>query len=518
MLGAPGVKPRAPRSVATSVTPPGAGRGVGRAPGGRLVYARLVTSRSSVVVFAVLAACSWACTRQNPDFCCTSLESCGAVGVTSLVPCNSAGSRPFCDDTGQFGPARTCIVDPSAPACSRDEDCTSPARPVCDTEDTGTCTGCQGSVDCARFGERDRCHPGTGACVACVDSTHCTEPTAPVCGDGGTCTACTADGQCASGLCDEASGACVDEAEIIHVDRGGGGTACTRATPCATFADGVAAITATRRWMRVGPGDYMEPTVTLDGRTVTIVAPSAGLRPSAFDQPVLQVLNASVVQIEGLRLFSAGGDGRADGLRCQAPASGRPRVTLIGVQIDSNAAFGIDASECDVRIERSRIIGNPGGGISIGAGSFHITNTFITDNGGNTPIGGVRLQDNDATSVFAFNTVADNFAANTVARALICTSTLPQRITSNILWGNAAPDQVSTTNCQLDHNLSNQSLSGSNNLMANPTFVSPSDFHLAPGSPGIDAADPEATLAVDFDGDTRPQGGGRDIGADEVAP
>jgi hypothetical protein len=41
------------------------------------------------------------------------------------------------------------------------------------------------------------------------------------------------------------------------------------------------------------------------------------------------------------------------------------------------------------------------------------------------------------------------------------------------------------------------------------------DFHLTTGSPAIDAADPAATDAVDFEGTARPQGAGRDIGAFE---
>jgi hypothetical protein len=62
---------------------------------------------------------------------------------------------------------------------------------------------------------------------------------------------------------------------------------------------------------------------------------------------------------------------------------------------------------------------------------------------------------------------------------------------------------------------------GATNLLnMDPRFVNAAqgDFHLMAGSPAIDAADPTATLSTDYDGVSRPQGAGRDLGAFEYKP
>jgi hypothetical protein len=44
------------------------------------------------------------------------------------------------------------------------------------------------------------------------------------------------------------------------------------------------------------------------------------------------------------------------------------------------------------------------------------------------------------------------------------------------------------------------------------------NYHLNAASPMKDHANPTATLANEFDGDSRPHGAARDIGADEISP
>jgi hypothetical protein len=480
-----------------------------------------VTSRWSAVLVLACAALSFssiACTKDNPAFCCSTIESCATAGTSALVTCNSAGSRPVCDDDGDFGPKHTCIPDPTAPACEGNDDCTMPQRPVCDTDDTGTCVGCDSASDCSgRFGTRNMCNQSTGACVECTSPSHCTAATAPVCGGDGVCRGCEANDECMSGVCDTDTGACAADDDIIFIDRNGQGTLCTRAMPCAAFLVGIPLISATRKWMLVAPGDYEENNVTLDGKTVSIVARGASLHPMSQGLPAMLVLNASTVRVEGLRLYNGAGGTSGDGIRCAAPVSGNPSITLVGVTIDTNTGFAVDAQACAVTIKRSSITGNTGGGISVSDGSFNITNTFVTGNGANTPFGGVRLDNNSTSSVFEFNTVADNIAGSGLPKSLSCTAVGTQRIANNIFFS-GDQTQVSSTNCNFEFNISNMGLGGSTNITGPPMFVGGGNYHLVAGSDGVDDADPNAMLDIDFDGDDRPQNGVRDIGADEVVP
>jgi hypothetical protein len=88
----------------------------------------------------------------------------------------------------------------------------------------------------------------------------------------------------------------------------------------------------------------------------------------------------------------------------------------------------------------------------------------------------------------------------------------------------APADTVSGTTCNHQYDLikpqSTAPPGASNILNMDPRFVNAAggDFHLMAGSPAIDAADPAATEAADFDGTMRPQGAGRDVGAFEYKP
>ncbi|MEJ7602518.1 MAG: choice-of-anchor Q domain-containing protein [Kofleriaceae bacterium] len=51
-----------------------------------------------------------------------------------------------------------------------------------------------------------------------------------------------------------------------------------------------------------------------------------------------------------------------------------------------------------------------------------------------------------------------------------------------------------------------------------PEAPAPYDYKLAPGSSAVDKAVTSSLIDIDFEGDMRPQGSNKDVGADELMP
>jgi hypothetical protein len=429
------------------------------------------------------------------------------------------------------------------------------------------CASHPGDVDCAgRSGldagmciDNDQCMYPTpvcdiprAMCVACnpVDVGSC-GGAAPVCGADQHCHGCTADAECASQTC-LPDGACADPLDVLYAAPGGSDTATCMPGDHCSLARALALIDGTKSTIRLDPAHYaltaaltLPDDLHLVGRGAVIERTAAS---AAAGGGVLDLAAGTSIAIDFVALDGGGGTGSGGfGIRCINAA-----LTLREVSITGNAGPGVTGSGCALAIShadiadnqgvgvvatdgaltlaRSSVHDNLGGGVAVTRARYDLTNNVISGNGdpsslfGGVLINQISAPDGGAGHVFAFNTVAGNEAPRAAATGVLCgIIAQPLALTSSIVVDNAGAAQVDGTNCVWSYSdvfpgdLA-PAAAGTGNRSVDPLFVDPvhHNFHLQVASPVRDAADPAATLAVDIDGEPRPQGAGRDMGADEI--
>lgn len=411
-----------------------------------------------------------------------------AVTITAATACNHAASN-YCKDV----PVTHNCMDDADTGCTSNTQCSAPT-PVCDVDGAKTCVQCTGS-----------------------DETACTGAT-PVCGANNMCEACTMHAQCGSKAC-LPDGSCGTDSNVAYVDPSGtDNTMCTKAMPCTKVAS---ALATSRPFVKFH--GTTDEAVTVTDKTVTFLADPASKLTRTTNGNILVIDGTSTVAIFDLEISGASGTG----FGISMPSGAAQQVSLTRAKLSSNVGGGISASGGTLIVTQSTISGNPGGGISLSNAAFTLTNNFIVQNGSPTSlIGGIDFASIPGTGAhqLSFNTVAANTGTSSVNGGVNCgTVGAPTVFSDNIIYGNPVSGggkQIGgSTNCSSTYSdIGPDTSPGTGNLNSDPLFVNPAqgNFHIQPNSPCKDAADPAATLDVDVDGDTRPQGSGRDIGADEV--
>lgn len=121
-----------------------------------------------------------------------------------------------------------------------------------------------------------------------------------------------------------------------------------------------------------------------------------------------------------------------------------------------------------------------------------------------------------SSATFAHNTLVDNGKGVAISRNMTVT------LTNNIVVSHTVGITTTDSSAAVlaDHNLfwsnGDDGIRGTNPVDGDPAFVDPDngDYHIGPGSAAVDAG-VDTVVTTDIDGDSRPSGGGYDIGADE---
>lgn len=344
------------------------------------------------------------------------------------------------------------------------------------------------------------------------------------------CRGCIADSEC-PGACHELTGACTSQMETVYVAPMGMDGPCTKASPCRTISAALQQVNATRRLVAVADGTYNDtfnlknnaivsgPDRLPAGVTIMLGAGAGSVQCDASSTSVL----------EGVTITGGGNDaiivrGTLTVSRLHITQAGRNGLdnrggdlTVLDTRIERSAGIGINSNN-SLRVERSVVFDNTSTGI-VASGSSTILNTIVGSNGtmsGASP-GGVKLSPAPGdTAVFRFNTLSENDVAPGGVTGIQCESAV---VLENSIFADVDGVFTSETggSCSARYSMFDaMPLAGASNFAGNPMFVNASnDFHLAAGSPAIDKADPAATESRDVDGDARPAGLARDIGADE---
>ncbi|CAN5874153.1 hypothetical protein BH11MYX3_BH11MYX3_38360 [soil metagenome] len=379
--------------------------------------------------------------------------------------------------------------------------------------------------------------PGAGTDAApdqaggeCSTSSDC-PGNAPVCETSvGVCRGCEADLECASGVCHELAGTCVDESKALFVTPSGvDNQSCTKLAPCGSVRTALFVITPARRTIRVDDGTYTQNYTIKSNNGGPVVISGIDRSPAGAVFQTggadLQTDPGSTAVIEGITIAKAGNIGL---INRGTTTLSRVRVTeagfvgidnrggsliLLDSQVDATQGIGIESNNV-LEVQRSEVFDNRDGGISA-SGGFTIVNTVIHNNGAlSSAVGGAKLGANAGKpAVFRFNTVAGNKAGPN-GSAVQCDSAFA--VEDSLLVGNLSLLGPLTMSCAPRFCLFDTSPpAGTGNLQGDPMFVSITDFHVLPSSPAVDKADPAATEISALDGGRRPTGAARDIGADE---
>jgi hypothetical protein len=432
---------------------------------------------------------------------------------------------------GQCG--ESCNDDSQCPVAAQD-----PGQSICVS---GACVECRADPDCK--GATPACV--NNSCVQCRAAADC-PVVAPVC-DANMCRACKLDADCPSNACDVDSGQCVAETQIRYASPTGLDTNdCSIAAPC-TPTQAYNTVDAGHPWLRMLPGMYMSPQVTVTGKAVRIIATGATMSSTSGSATSISIGPNGSASIRGLAVYLGPSSTSSSGLLC-VPTSGSGVLILedVTITIDNSgptvAALAVGPN-CMLTLARSSLTGatqlqeNSTSVIDRGrfAGHFEVMTNHATAGISVVVTNSVFVDTNFAPSLGStasgqsINIENSTFYSSTTSLAGACAfSTLPataMTLTNNIFYAPNAPNALRIdSSCTADTNVAypqTTNSAGANAIVLDPKLVDAviGDFHLQAGSPAIDAAKTTATPPTeDFDGTMRPQGARNDIGAFEFKP
>ncbi len=341
---------------------------------------------------------------------------------------SSSGTSGAMSESTEDEPTTTTGSETSSttgpiPGCVGDADCTDPLLPFCDP--SGECVTCEGLSDpdgaCAELDAQAPVCAG-GVCVQCTTDRQgvCSGQT-PVCVATNECAACTEHHECPDSACHldgMNQGACFEPTEVTMVAN-----AAELAAAVSNIGDGRGVI------VLQGPTSYSESVNIAGDAEVAILGPSSAVLSGTSGLPIpsLNVGGNAIVYLAGPSV--ANGD--FNGVACSGTS-----MWLDDSAVRNNVQLGMDVSgDCALRLRRTVVASNLGGGIDIAGGELTMRNSVVGRNGDDltSSIGGLRL-DGTATAI-TYSAAVGNEATNANRGSLFCLGGESGSIRNSILVG-----------------------------------------------------------------------------------
>jgi len=294
-------------------------------------------------------------------------------------------------------------------------------------------------------------------------------------------------------------------------------------TACSITINGNAAIT--NNTGSAGGGMYITgqadvtvlDSVTITGNTATSGNNGGGIYSTGSPLAISNsTISSNTATRQGAAIFITG---------AYATTNTITNSTINGNNGQTNYSGGAIYTDRALQVDRTYIQGNRGGN---GAGIYSNTTLSITNSVLTGNVSDRGTNDGGALNVSASATITNSTIAGNYASRYGGGISGGGTITNSIFWGNTS----GTSNPQINGSPAVTysdvagGFAGTGNINVDPSFVnyqqassgnptSAGNFHIQSGSPVVNQGTASGAPSDDIDGDSRPLGGGIDMGADE---